>query len=177
MIIEEEESEEESEEEEENEDQDERMPLAAGIETDRNDEVEPTDYVQAFTHFTYLFTNRQVMVCDLQGVYNHDLVPPTFELTDPAIHYRSKKGRRHVFGRTDDGEAGMDKFFQTHKCNKVCKMMQLSRRNKNWRKKWRTDNVPNGTRKSTPPAPPKAPPRAKRRKIRFTHSIIEDTST
>ncbi|KAL3942710.1 MAG: hypothetical protein SGBAC_003155 [Bacillariaceae sp.] len=160
MILEEEEeeSEEESEEEDEGEAQDDNVALADGREIEKNDAVEPTDYVQAFTHFTYLFTARQVMVCDLQGVYNHDLVPPTFELTDPAIHYRSNRGRRHVFGRTDDGEAGMDKFFDTHKCSQVCKMMQLSRKNKNWRKKWRTDNKPHRTRKSKDGATHKPPP-------------------
>ena len=159
MIIEEESEEEESEEETEDEAQDKRAALADGREIEKiGATVEPTDYVQAFTHFTYLFTVRQVMVCDLQGVYNYDLVPPTFEFTDPAIHYRSKKGRRHVFGRTDDGEAGMDKFFETHKCNQVCKLMQLSRRNRNWRKKWRTDHKPHGARKNANSVANKPPP-------------------
>jgi len=134
----EEDSEDEEEESESEEEDVELVALSCGRDTEHNDEVKPSDYVQAFTHFTYLFTARQVMVCDIQGVYNYDLSPPTFELTDPAIHYRSKKGRRHVFGRTDSGEAGMDKFFKTHKCNRVCRMMQLSRKNKNWKTEWRT---------------------------------------
>eukprot|EP00980_Cylindrotheca_fusiformis_P010306 scaffold2294_cov106-Cylindrotheca_fusiformis.AAC.22 len=100
-------------------------------------DVKPTDYIQAFSHFTYLFTARQALVCDLQGVYNFDMIPPTFELTDPAIHYRSKGGKRNVFGRTDAGEEGMDMFFRTHKCSKICKLMQLSRRCKKWKAKWR----------------------------------------
>jgi hypothetical protein len=37
-------------------------------------------------------------------VYNTDLVPATFELTDPAIHYKSNKGRRLAYGRTDKGQ-------------------------------------------------------------------------
>ena len=101
------------------------------------EEVEPTEHIQAFTHFSYLFTNRRAMVCDLQGVYNSDMTPPTFELTDPAIHYKSKSGKSNVFGRTDLGEDGMDLFFATHQCNKVCKMMRLSRKNKSWQKQWR----------------------------------------
>ena len=100
-------------------------------------QVDPTDYIQAFTHFTYIFTNKQALVCDLQGVYNSDMVPPTFELTDPAIHYRSASGRSNVFGRTDAGEEGMELFFKTHDCNQVCKLMQLSRKNKGWKKQWR----------------------------------------
>jgi hypothetical protein len=59
----------------------------------------PSDYLQAFTHFTYGVTNQKVMVCDLQGVYDTDAVPPKFELTDPAIHYASRR-REVVFGRT-----------------------------------------------------------------------------
>ena len=78
-----------------------------------DDQVDPTYYIQAFTHFTYLFTNKQAMVCDLQGVYNSDMDPPTFELTDPEIYYRSKSGKNNVFGRTDPGEAGMGLLKQS----------------------------------------------------------------
>jgi hypothetical protein len=136
-----------SEEEEDSDSEEEEEPMGVTMEEEMNevrsalegqeDNVKPTDYLQAFTHFTYLFTARQVLVCDLQGVYNYDMVPPTFELTDPAIHYRSKTGKKNVFGRTDAGEAGMDLFFRTHHCSKLCKLMQLSRRNKKWKAKWR----------------------------------------
>jgi hypothetical protein len=54
------------------------------------------------------------MVCDLQGIFNADMIPPTFELTDPAIHYASAKGRWMVFGRTDKGRSGTKAFFKTH---------------------------------------------------------------
>ena len=122
--------------EEDNSNKDEEVDYCAVFLTN-DDQVDPTEYIHAFTHFTYLFTNKQAMVCDLQGVYNSDMTPPTFELTDPAIHYRSKSGKNNVFGRTDAGEAGMDLFFKTHKCNRVCKLMQLSRKNKAWKKQWR----------------------------------------
>jgi len=81
------------------------------------------------------------MVCDLQGIFNTDMVPPTFELTDPAIHYASTKGRRVVFGRTDKGKSGMNVFFKTHKCNKLCKYMQLSAKNKKWQRSWRRESA------------------------------------
>ena len=100
---------------------------------------EPSDYLQAFTHFTYLYTNKKVMVCDLQGVYNTDLTPPTFELSDPAIHYASETGRQMVFGRTDKGKEGIQLFFNTHKCSSICKFLQLSKKNRNWKKEWRRD--------------------------------------
>jgi hypothetical protein len=102
-----------------------------------SDQSLPFDYLQAFSHFTYLFTNKKVLVCDLQGIYNTDLVPPTFELTDPAIHYRSKQGRRMVFGRTDKGRHGMQLFLNTHKCTDICKFICSGRRNHYWRTDWR----------------------------------------
>lgn len=89
----------------------------------------PSDYLQAFSHFSYLFTDRKLIVCDLQGVYNTDTVLPMFELTDPVIHYRSNKGRRMVFERTDEGQSGVQLFFKTHKCNDICKRMSLSKKN------------------------------------------------
>lgn len=100
--------------------------------------IEPADYIHAFTHFTYLFTNKRLMVCDLQGVYNSNMVPPVFELTDPAIHYKSKTGKNNVYGRTDAGEEGIALFFKTHHCNHVCKLMQLSRKNKHWKRTWKS---------------------------------------
>jgi Alpha-kinase family len=103
--------------------------------TNHAPDIAPKAYLQAFSHFTYAFTNKKVLVCDLQGVYNTATVPPTFELTDPAIHYRSKK-RRMVYGRTDKGESGIRLFFQTHKCSDLCKLVNLSKRNKDWHQAW-----------------------------------------
>ncbi len=99
-------------------------------------EINPSDYLQAFTHFTYRHTHKRVLVCDLQSVFNTDLTPPTFELTDPAIHYASTNGRRMVFGRTDKGKSGMKNFFSTHKCTGICKFLEPSARNKKWRRDW-----------------------------------------
>ena len=72
------------------------------------------------------------MMCDRQGVFNTDMIPPTFELTDPAVHYGSNKGRRMVFGRADKGRSGMKAFFKTHKCTPMCTMLHLSAQNKEW---------------------------------------------
>jgi len=100
-------------------------------------QYKPSDYLQAFTHFTYRFTNRKVLVCDLQGVFKHDDTPPLFELSDPAIHYSSRTGRTRVFGRTDLGINGIKHFFRTHQCNGICKSLELSRKNRNWNKEWK----------------------------------------
>jgi Alpha-kinase family len=118
-------------------------PVEEAVLATEAETTNPSEYLQAFTHFTYLFTNRKVMVCDLQGVFDTDAVPPTFELSDPAIHYSSKK-REMVFGRTDKGKKGIDLFFKTHQCSSVCKHMQLSKKNKDWNKEWRRERRQHG---------------------------------
>ena len=91
---------------------------------------EPESYVQAFSHFSYRNTRRKMLVCDLQGVQSSSAVGEdragVFELTDPVIHYRSKS-RSQVYGRTDLGKKGILKFFETHECNDVCRLLGLSR--------------------------------------------------
>lgn len=90
---------------------------------------EPESYVQAFSHFSYRYTRRKMLVCDLQGVQSTSNVGEdragVFELTDPVIHYRSKR-RRQVYGRTDLGKKGVHRFFETHRCNDVCRLLGLS---------------------------------------------------
>lgn len=100
-------------------------------------EISPQAYLQAFSHFSYLYTSKKVLVCDLQGVFNTEMTPPTFELTDSCIHYSSSKDRRMVFGRTDKGRSGMQSFFNSHKCTKICKFLKLSAKNKQWKRDWR----------------------------------------
>jgi hypothetical protein len=87
------------------------------------------DIPQAFTHFTYCHSKRKLMVCDLQGVLTTDATTgtPVFRLTDPCIHYESRRGRQMVYGRTDKGRKGMLDFFKTHQCNPVCELLGLPR--------------------------------------------------
>lgn len=58
-------------------------------------------------------------MCDLQGVYNED---DGFVLTDPAIHEKVEKGKR---SRTNKGARGISLFFETHKCNALCRALGL----------------------------------------------------
>jgi hypothetical protein len=85
--------------------------------------VLPEDVLLAFSHYTYVYSQRDILVCDLQGVLTHSS-PMCFELTDPAIH--SKETGQ--FGRTDHGRKGMNLFFNTHKCNPLCEILGLDRR-------------------------------------------------
>ena len=103
--------------------------------------IDPSEYLQAFSHFTKCFTNKRLLVCDLQGVFNTGTTPPVIELTDPAIHYASAKGRRMVYGRTDKGKSGMNAFFKTHHCNSICKFLHLSAKNKRWSRDWRRESA------------------------------------
>eukprot|EP00798_Chlamydomonas_sp_ICE-L_P022993 gene22993-30181_t len=74
---------------------------------------------QCFSHFTHEDTNGHKLVCDIQGVWNAE---DGFLLTDPVIHHHSNS-RRH--GATDRGKPGMEKFFETHRCNPLCHRLGL----------------------------------------------------
>ena len=90
------------------------------------------DVPQAFSHWTYSYTHRDYLVCDLQGELTAVEAPSSghssslsrlrFEFTDPCIH--SRRGER--YGRTDKGEKGMRDFFHTHQCNAMCKLLGIA---------------------------------------------------
>ena len=75
---------------------------------------------QAFSHYTWVRSGKQLVVCDLQG----KKVGADVILTDPAIH-DSVCVLHH--GSTNLGEKGIEQFFRLHKCNNVCRAMQLER--------------------------------------------------
>lgn len=88
-------------------------------------------FPQAFSHFTYEKSKKQLMVVDLQGVFTRKNDGTTvYELTDPVVHKRRTNRNRAMkkwsFGRTDRGEKGMKAFFETHKCTDACKLLGLS---------------------------------------------------
>jgi len=119
------------------------------------------DILQAFSHYTYEATSGELLVCDLQGVFEPDHVDstsgrpqPLFRLTDPVIHDVSSSklraaedgwGRRKVsetaggevegskaaqqqrHGRTDRRQQGIADFFETHRCNAVCRALRLTK--------------------------------------------------
>lgn len=95
--------------------------------------VADTDYLQAFSHFSYEESVGKVMVVDLQGALqpgnSQKGLHKTFILTDPAIHQRngshSRNKTKRKFGRTDLGVRGMKAFFNSHVCNDVCRLLQL----------------------------------------------------
>lgn len=68
--------------------------------------------MQALSHFSYHASNRQSLLCDLQGGVYRDGVT----LTDPAI---LSSGRQ--YGPTDLGKKGISTFFSRHVCNEFCR--------------------------------------------------------
>ena len=75
------------------------------------------DTAQPFSHWTWTVTDGELLVCDLQGVQRKK----SWQFTDPAIHDAAGKQR---FGCTDLGPRGINFFFQTHKCNSICRDMK-----------------------------------------------------
>ncbi len=84
-------------------------------------EASYTATLNAFSHWTYLATEKYLMVVDLQGVKEESSGEVRYVLTDPAIHC----GSLRRFGKTNLGREGMYKFFRTHYCNGICKAMAL----------------------------------------------------
>lgn len=68
--------------------------------------ADQTLIAQAFSHFSYQFTEGYLIIVDLQGVGGY--------LTDPQIHCLDGD----KFGQGNLGYTGIVKFFLTHKCNK-----------------------------------------------------------
>jgi hypothetical protein len=77
-----------------------------------NDDVNSST-MPAFSHWTFHESNGALLVCDLQGVLNNE----NYRLTDPAIHSTVA----NTYGLTDLGVLGQARFFQTHKCNNICR--------------------------------------------------------
>lgn len=73
---------------------------------------------QAFSHFTYQYTNGKMIVVDIQGV--KDLY------TDPQIHSNIPESAPPIWGQGDMGDTGVHKFFETHRCNALCKFFGLN---------------------------------------------------
>merc|ERR1711957_361081 len=80
------------------------------------------DVAQAFSHFSYTYSGKKMLICDLQGVY--DERNKLLRFTDPVIHYHNlskKKNRRRIYGRTDMGQKGISNFLSSHTCSQLCK--------------------------------------------------------
>lgn len=98
------------------------------------EDLASSDVLQAFSCFTHKVSERAYLVCDLQGtLVEMEDGSRVYLLTDPAIHTSRERldkiqqeyGNASLerFGRTDCGQEGIDKFFQTHNCSKLCRLV------------------------------------------------------
>jgi hypothetical protein len=69
--------------------------------------------MQAFSHYSWIKSNGNLVICDLQGEYEGD--KSRYILSDPAI-----SSVRQRFGSTDLGVLGIMKFMMTHQCVDQC---------------------------------------------------------
>jgi Alpha-kinase family len=65
-------------------------------------------------------TDEQI-ICDFRGSY--DFATQTFTFVDRVIH--SESSRRGKFSHTDRGKKGIQDFFASHRCNKLCQILGL----------------------------------------------------
>jgi hypothetical protein len=79
--------------------------------------------LDAFSHWSYAKTDHYLVVSDLQGLKKETREKEgTYVLTDPAISCVERQ-----FTSTDLGLIGIDKFFEKHKCNFMCRKLTLER--------------------------------------------------
>ncbi|KAL6758935.1 kinase-like domain-containing protein [Haematococcus lacustris] len=72
------------------------------------------ELAQAFSHWSWVHSSRQYLVCDIQGVGGR--------WTDAQVNSRAR-----VYGQADMGSQGITKFFESHRCHQACRSLGLSR--------------------------------------------------
>lgn len=76
---------------------------------------------EAFAHFAYCYTQRQLIVCKLHGLLTMHDERAVYQCCHPVIHtVASCYGFKH-----DQGESGIAAFFRTHKCGALCKELDI----------------------------------------------------
>ena len=73
--------------------------------------------INAFSHFTFLYTNYELLVISCDVLRDNKR---TLHLNEPVI-FSSRKAKKS-FGSSDLGQIGIDHFFQEHICSDICKL-------------------------------------------------------
>ena len=82
--------------------------------------------LDAFSHWSWVYTDGEALVCDLQGHCEEDDGLPHagerfyYLLTDPAVCTPC-----HDYGESDLGKSGIDAFFAHHTCNDWCRQLDI----------------------------------------------------
>ncbi|CAE7856664.1 mhkC [Symbiodinium microadriaticum] len=97
-----------------------------GGSVNKEDHKHHCDLAQAFSHFTFDQSYGELLVVDIQGVPSVQSDGKTvLHLTDPQVH--SRHNNFPSFGEGDLKEAGIRKFFATHRCSRICEALKLKR--------------------------------------------------
>jgi len=84
----------------------------------------------AFSHWTWVCTHEQKLVCDLQGTASHGqgakFAKDThyYLFTDPAVNSATGEDG----GLMDLGYEGIQTWFSQHRCNGICKALDIHKR-------------------------------------------------
>ncbi|KNF05593.1 hypothetical protein PSTG_01403 [Puccinia striiformis f. sp. tritici PST-78] len=76
-------------------------------------DTENLELMDAFTHWSYVQSHGQCLVCDLQGVGTNVMDPQIVDMEDKCF----------ADGNTSD--EGIQQFLEHHRCNKVCHTIGL----------------------------------------------------
>lgn len=79
-------------------------------------------YPQALSHFSFVESKNAYLLTDVQG---WQLDRCHYILTDPALHTNDRQRVPAIPGGSDLGYKGMQRFFQVHCCNEICKLLGL----------------------------------------------------
>jgi hypothetical protein len=72
----------------------------------------------ALSHWTWVHSQGDYLLCDLQGVRKSD----AFVFTDPVIITK----KTLAYGDADLGPSGMRNWFAHHRCNALCRHMRIN---------------------------------------------------
>ncbi|KAJ6517445.1 kinase-like domain-containing protein [Mycena vitilis] len=76
--------------------------------------------IDAFVHFTYLYSKKTMVLCDIQAMKQRINGEVKNVIFDPMVH--SQTGDR---GPGDHGKKGIEDFLATHTCNVKCSSLRL----------------------------------------------------
>uniref|UniRef100_A0A8D3C3U5 non-specific serine/threonine protein kinase n=1 Tax=Scophthalmus maximus TaxID=52904 RepID=A0A8D3C3U5_SCOMX len=98
----------------------------------------------AFSHWTYEYSGREMLVLDIQGVGE--------ELTDPTVVMADNQRGEMLFGPDNLGDAAVNGFRQKHSCGICCRRLGLEGQKCERKRKCDNCSERNCARKQTSPA-------------------------